>query len=517
MNPVRDRLSQEDNRNIVENGFKEINSNNTSEPPNKAKHISNGVNEQTDGENEVNRKQSIQNTQNSTVETKKKSLHYSIIEGCATSMMTGFGEGYIAPFAIFLQSSNLLIGFLAAIPPAVGTVAQLISVDILDQRRKRKSLIIPGVIIQMLMWLPIFLLPLIFPKVGPVLLVIAMAVYTAAGHFTVPAWNSLMGDLTEPDKRGRYFAQRNRLSSMFSFGSSLLAGLVILHFFQPVNEWLGYGIIFGIAFISRGVSSHYISKMSEPEYVVKKEDYFSLWDFLRRSPKSNFARFVFYIAFISIAVNVSVPFFAVYMFRDLKFSYAEFTIINAINVITQFLVMRYWGRLCDRYGNRKILCFTGWLIAFPPILWLLSSNFYAIAMYQVCAGLIWSGFNLAIGNFIFDAVSPPKRARCVAYFSLLNNTGISLGAILGGWLSLYMPDTILLFGWHIILASSLQVLFLISGLLRLLISSIFLTHIKEVRQVEPITTWELIFNFSMIKPVLGPIFDIFTGSKEDKE
>lgn len=432
-------------------------------------------------------------------------------------MMTGFGDGYISPFAIFLKSSNLLIGFLAAIPPAVGTVAQLISVDILDQRRKRKSLIIPGVIIQMIMWLPIFLLPLIFPNIGPVLLIIGMAIYTAAGQFTVPAWNSLMGDLTEPDKRGKYFAQRNRLAAIFSFGASLLAGLVILHYLQPVNEWLGYGIIFGVAFISRGVSAYYLNKMTEPEYVVKREDYFSLWDFLRRSPKSNFARFVFYIALISMAVAISGPFFTLYILRDLKFSYAEFTIINAVNVIAQFLVMRYWGRLCDRYGNRRILSFTGWLISFVPILWLLSSNFYAIIIYQICAGLVWSGFNLAVGNFIFDAVSPPKRARCVAYFSLLTNIGVSLGSILGGWLSLYMPDALFIFGWHIALASSLQVLFLISGLSRLLISSLFLTHIKEVRRVECITTWELIYNFSMIKPVLGPIFDIFTGSKEDRE
>ncbi|MEK7309527.1 MAG: MFS transporter [Planctomycetota bacterium] len=475
------------------------------------------MNNPTDDENAPAPKQPARNVQDSVTETKKKSLRYSIIEGCAASLMTGFGDGYILPFAVFLRASDLFIGFLAAIPPAVGTVAQLISVDILDQHRKRKSLIIPGVVIQMIMWLPIFLLPLIFRDIGPVLLIIGMAIYTAAGQFTVPAWNSLMGDLTEPDKRGKYFAQRNRLASIFSFGSSLLAGLVILHYLQPVNEWLGYGIIFGLAFISRGVSAYYLNKMSEPEYVVKKEDYFSLWDFLRRSPKSNFARFVFYIALISMAVAISGPFFTVYMFRDLKFSYAEFTIINAINVIAQFLVMRYWGRLCDRYGNRRILCFTGWLISFIPILWLLSPDFYAVVIYQICAGVVWSGFNLAVGNFIFDAVSPAKRARCVAYFSLLTNTGVSLGSILGGWLTLYMPDSLFIFGWHITLVSSLQVLFLISGLLRLLISALFLTHIKEVRQVEHITTWELIFNFSMIKPVLGPIFDIFTGGKEDKE
>ena len=475
------------------------------------------MNEPTAGQDEIDRKSPVHDVPDSPEAAKNRSLHYSIIDGCAYAIMTGIGEIFILPFAIFLKAGPLLIGFLAAIPPAVGSLAQLISVDILDKARQRKKLIIPAVLVQMLMWLPIFLLPLIFRNIGPMLLVIAVAIYTAANNFTVPAWNSLMGDLTEPAKRGRYFAQRNRLAGIFNFGATLIAGMVVLHYFQPINEWLGYGIIFAIAFISRGVSAYYLKKMAEPAYSVKKEDYFSLWDFLRRSPKSNFARFVFYIAFINMALTVSGPFFALYMLRDLKFSYAEYTIIHAINIITQFMVMRYWGRLCDRYGNRRVLVFTGWLIAIPPALWLISSNFYAIALYQIAAGLVWSGFNLAIGNFIFDAVSPAKRARCMAYFSLINNTGISLGAILGGWLALHMPDSIMILCWQLTLASSLQVLFLISSFVRLLISSIFLTHIKEVRPVEHITTWELIYNFSMIKPVLGPIFDIFTGGKEDKE
>lgn len=454
---------------------------------------------------------------NNQVNDKKKSLRYSIIEGCAASMMSGFGEGYISPFAIFLKASNILIGFLAAIPPVIGTIAQLVSVNILDRSGKRKSLVIPGIVIQMMMWLPIFFLPLIFPSIGLILLVITVAIYTGAVSFAVPAWNSLMGDLVDAKKRGSYFGKRNRLVSIFSFGSTLIAGLVILEYFKPRNEWVGYAIIFGIAFISRGVSAYFMDKMSEPPYAVKSEDKFTLWDFIRRSPKSNFAHFVFYFALINMAIATCGPFFAVYMLRDLKFSYAQYTIINAVMIITQFMVMRYWGRLCDRYGNRKILSFTGWIIPFVPMAWLLSSNFYAIAVYQVFSGLVWSGFGLASGNFIFDAVSPPKRARCVAYFSLLTNTGVFLGSIFGGWLSLYLPGTLSLFGWQIVLASSLQVLFLVSGLLRLLIAALFLSRIKEVRPVEPITTWELIFNFSMIKPVLGPIFEIFTGVGKDED
>ncbi|MBI5779219.1 MAG: MFS transporter [Planctomycetes bacterium] len=471
------------------------------------------MNEPNDQLNPASQEQSIQSVHGS--DAKEKSLQYSIIEGGAASVMGGFGDTKIGYFAIFLKANEQFISYLAAFPQ-ICALTQLISVGILDRVGRRKALIIPGVFINMLMWLPIFFLPFLFPNAGPILLIVTVAISTGAVNFSVPAWNSLMGDLTEPATRGRYFAKRNIVAMTLSQLSSFLA-FIILDYFKPVDERIGYGIIFAVAFISRAASVYYLKKMSEPAYVTQKGDYFTFWDFLRRSPKSNFARFVFYISLITLAVNISGPFFGLYMVRDLKFSYIQIAVIDTGQVLVQILMMRYWGRVCDRYGNRRVLAFTGWLISFVPILWLLSPDFYAIIAFQLFAGLVWSGFGLAAGNFMFDAVSPAKRARCVAYFTLINTLGLFLGPILGGRLAPYMPSQLYLFGWHVTLVSSLLVLFLISGLLRLLISSIFLTHIKEVRQVEQITTWELIYNFSMIKPVLGPIFDVFTGGKEDKE
>jgi len=446
----------------------------------------------------------------------KKSLRYSIIDGCAWSVMFGFGENYLAPFAIFLKASNTLIGLLASVPQLIGAVAQIISVDILDRVGKRKSLIMRPVIVQMLTWLPMFLLPFFWPSQGPLLLIICAIIYVIAGNFAAPAWNSLMGDLVDPDKRGDYFGYRNRITSIFTFGSILLGGFV-LHLWKPVNLWMGYGIIFGVALLARGVSAYYLNRMIEPAYVVTAKDRFSLWDFLRRSPKSNFARFVFYIAFINLAVLISGPFFTVYMFRSLHFSYAQFTIAAATTILTQVLTMRYWGRLGDRFGNKKILTITGWLVPVVPVLWLFSANFYWIILCQVAAGFTWGGFSLASSNYIFDAVSPPKRARCVAYFTLFNSVGMFLGALLGAWVSGYVSNTLLIFGWHIQLVSSLEVLFLLSGLLRLAISAVFLPLIREVRETEPIPTWKLVFQITQIPPIFGSIFEIFTGvGKKEK-
>ncbi|MBI4834470.1 MAG: MFS transporter [Planctomycetes bacterium] len=446
----------------------------------------------------------------------KKSLKYSIIDGSAYSIMTGFGETNIQAFAInVLKASNLFIAFLASIPQLIGSLAQLFSAKLLDKTGNRKKIVVAASFFHMFTWVPIFLLPFSWFEYGALLLIIYVAVYFAYLHLTVPAWNSWMGDLVAPEKRGDYFGQRNRLASVFNFLSVLVAG-VILELWKPVNEWIGFGFIFGIAFIARGVSVYYLTRIEEPVYKATHKDRFTLWDFVRRSPKSNFARFVFYITLINFSLMVSGPFFGVYMLRELNFSYVQFTIVNATNVITLFLVMRYWGRLGDRFGNKRILSMTGWLIAFPPLLWLFSSNFYWILFCQVMAGLIWSGFNLASANYLFDAVSPAKRARCVAYQSLFNNVGVFLGAITGGFISHYLSSELIVFGRHFYLISALMNLFVLSALMRLLISAIFLPLIKEVREkVELVSTWKLFFHVLHVRPIMGPRFQVFTGDEDE--
>jgi len=67
------------------------------------------------------------------------------------------------------------------------------------------------------------------------------------------------------------------------------------------------------------------------------------------------------------------------------------------------------------------------------------------------------------------------------------------------------------------MVSNLQWLFLISGILRLFISLLFLPAIREMREVEPLTLRDLIFRVSSIRPFSGLRFDLFTGNNKDKK
>jgi MFS family permease len=304
---------------------------------------------------------------------------------------------------------------------------------------------------------------------------------------------------------------------MSTFISLLVAG-VVLHLFDKagMSHW-GFLVTLVIAFLARLNSVRWLAKYDDPALIITQDQIFTFRQFLRRSPRSNFAKFVFFIGAINFSVAFSAPYFALFMLRDLSFSYIEFTAVTAVVTITQFLTFRYWGELADRFGNKKIINLCGWGVAVVPMLWLVSHRILYLFLIQIFCGLVWSGFSLASGNFLFDAVSPPKRARCVAYQGLINGVFFFLGSMAGGYVAGHLPNSISIGPWTWAPASMLPVLFLISGLMRAISAGVFLRKFKEVRLVEPIRHRDLIFRVSHIRPIAGATFSLITGLFRERE
>lgn len=449
--------------------------------------------------------------------TDSPSLSYAIKDGVYFSIMAGIGEGYISPFAIFLKATNFQIGFLASIPQLLGALVQLISVNILNRVKNRMTVILTGVISQALTWIPILLLPFIFRPYAPYLLILSVTAYFAAGNFGTPAWNSLMGDIVPERTRSTYFGYRNKVMSIFSLGAIGIGGLILHGTEKAGNPWAGFAFLFAIAMIARFVSAYCLTKIANPPYEVDDKDNVGLLGFFAEFRHSSFVRFVVYVGLMHLSVMIAGPFFSVYMLRDLHFSYLQFMLVSAMAVLVQYLTLHNWGKFGDKFGNRKILVITGLLLPVVPELWLFSSNFYYIMAIQMLAGLSWAGFSLSMGNFIFDSIPPQQRAKSVAIFNVLIAFGTFTGAVVGGWLSKFLPVSISLYGLQFNMTSNIQWLFLISGILRLCMSLIFLPQIREIREVEPLTLRELIFRVTLLRPISGLRFDIFTGNQKGKK
>lgn len=426
----------------------------------------------------------------------KQSLRYSILEGSYYSAMVGFGESFFTAFAVFLKATNLQIGLIGSLPQALGAALQLFSNRLIHIFGSRKRLVCALALLQGLMYIPV-MLTFYFGKFSIFYLILFISLYFIFGSIINPAWSSWMGDLVDERKRGAYFGLRNKISGMVSFVSFVIAGFMLQRFSDStITQYAGFAVLFVIAFISRIFSFVYLLKKYEPPYRVVKGAEFGFVEFLQKARFTNYGMFVIFYCCMNLAVYIAAPFFTVYMLKDLNFSYLTFTLISAIAIIAKYLTMPAWGKACDRFGTRKVLTLSGFLMPAVPFLWTLSTDIWYLVLVQVFSGLVWAGFDLSSFNFIFDTTSNEKRATCVAYYNVLNGAAVFTGAMLGAAIIKYIPlDNIL---W-----SSYYLVFIASFGLRYVASFIFIPKLKEARQVQTISYKNLFLNVISAAPTMG--------------
>jgi MFS family permease len=386
--------------------------------------------------------------------------------------MVGFGETYVGAFLVFLGATPDQAGAMGSWPPLFGAVAGAIAVDLIDRVRKRRRVTVAFAGVTGLVYLLLLLVPFVVPT-WPVYPAIACwLVYLAAGNIAGPVWNSWIGDLVPPESRGSWFGWRSGWITAVTLVCIVAGGLVLHRFRDRGDAALGFTIILALAFVSRMISTFYLSRMEEPDYAPRTSDYFTFRQFLARSSRSNYARFTFGIALMYFCVHLSGPFFALYQLKTLNWTYLQFMLSTGTQAAVTFATQWWWGRLGDRRGSRFVLLASGTLCSVLPTLWCLTTDFRVILAIQTLAGFCWGGFNLATGNFLYEAVTPPKRARCAAYFNLITACGIFAGALTGTWLFAHAPD---LPG----LPSPFLFLFALSGALRLPVVWLWLRGITD--------------------------------------
>lgn len=422
----------------------------------------------------------------------KKSLKASFKEGVFASAMTGFTQEYFIPFLLLLGGTVRHVGFLSALPNLMASLVQLKSAEIVDRFNSRKNTVTTFVFLQAMMLLPMFVVA-IFKEASAALFIALVVLFTCCGALANPAWGSLMSDLVPKDRRGKYFGWRNRALGFVAVGAMFIAGF-LLYLMKRADVFLGFALLFGSAFIWRMLSWHFLKRMHEPSLHNSVNNHFTLLQFIGRLRESNFAKFVLFVSLMSFSVNIASPFFAVLMLRDLKFNYFLYTIITLSATFTIYSTIARWGRHADEVGNLKVIKMTAPLIGFIPILWIFNRNPFYLIGAQIFSGFLWAGFNLCTSNFIYDAVTPEKRTRCIAYFNSLNGIALCLGAIIGGFSLPLLPP---LFGYKIL------TLFIISSLLRVAIGLYLPYRLKEVRPVGKIKSVELFFSMIGIRPLLG--------------
>lgn len=431
----------------------------------------------------------------------------AVREGMLWSVMWGLGDFFVAPFAIFLRAGTTAMAVLGTAPLLLGPLASVAGAAMVERAGRRRPLIVLTAAIQAASFLPMLLLPLLFPGHAVVWVIVFSTIGLIAAGLCAPAWTSLMGDVTDAPTRGSYLGHRNRLVILAMFATLMLGGVMMAGFQRRGLPWAGFILSFSAAAAARAFCVRLLARHYDPPLTVQRSDYFSFWDFIRRTPHSNFAKFTWFVALMNGAVNISGPFFNVYMLRDLEWDYLRFSASTGAFLATQFMLCPWWGQQIDRYGARAVLRATALLLPALPVVWAFTESFSVILGAQVLSGCAWSGFNLAVMTFLYDSVTPPKRARAMSYHGVLNGSCSFLGGtVVGATLAAGLPDELALGPVRVSLISNLPAIFLISGLLRAMVLVVLFPLFREVREpVCPVRPHLLLWRMTMGEPVLASI------------
>jgi MFS family permease len=425
--------------------------------------------------------------------TIRETLRVSFKDGVFASVMSGVTDPYFTPFALALGATLQQVGWVSGVPQFFGSLSQLFAVQAVYRIGGRLKLLIGAVSIQASLLLAIGLLAWFDSPHRIALFLVLLTLFIIAGALAGPAWGSLMTEYIPKAKRGRYFGWRNRVLGFVHVGNMIAAG-ILLNRTAAVSPVLGFAIIFSAGALARFVSASYIGRMRD---VPRKRDPaadFTFYRFIARFSHSNYVKFVAFTAMMSFAAYISAPFFAVFMLRDLQLSYFTYMVLQVLATLAGLVALPMWGMHADAVGNARVLRLSGFFACLIPLFWLATRNVVYLACVQMLAGFVWSGFTLAATNFIYDAVTPAKRVRCISYFNVLNGTAIFTGATLGGFLAGRLPP---------LQGHALLSLFLISGLCRLTVYFALFNRFHEVRASRQVSIRELFFSVVGIRPLIG--------------
>lgn len=426
---------------------------------------------------------------------------FGLRDGIFQATTQGAGEQYLSAFALMLHATPFQLSLLSALPQLLGTWAQFVSVKVSHWFPHRKSHVLWGIVGQSVAWLPTLVLPLLFPQWGPWLIVAGAALYFGSTHFASPAWTSLITDLLNANERGAYFARRSQLMAITSFIALSLGGLLLSLFQQYDRLWLGFTLLFLVAGVSRSLSAFSLNTVTDLPVQHEEPASRGFLAFLSTGTSKDFRHFLLFSGLMHLAVLISGPFFVIYMLQDLHLSYWAYGTWAAAAIVGQFVTLPGWGQFGDRFGNKALLTFTGLLVAFLPMLYLVGTAWPFLVLVNFLGGVVWAGLSLGLSNYVFDAVRPADRAKAVAVSSTVNAIGWAMGTLVGSWLISTVPGDIELGSFRIDPVSNLPFIFFISGVLRLIISLALLRTFHEPRSVELRTHARLFLELPLIKPL----------------
>lgn len=338
--------------------------------------------------------------------------------------MVACGETYLPAFALALGLSEMAAALAASVPILFGGLMQLISPWATQRLGSAKHWILICATVQALSFLPLVAAALNGSLSLLPLLLIA-SVYWGAGMSTGPAWNTWMEEIVPSRLRTDYFPRRTRVQLVSTF-SMLIASGLFLQFAQSRGQaMLAFATLFLTATILRLISVSLLAAHQSPEWMPVEPRSVGP---KKAKPTASPTRLIAYLVMVQAAVQLSGPFFAPYMLKQLEFSYGQYMLLVSIAFLAKVAALRYLGKMAKRFGAMTLLIFGSLGLVPLSALWIVSPSVVWLSGVQVISGVAWAAYELGFFLMFFESMPVHRRTQLLSYYNFANSAAMVLGA-----------------------------------------------------------------------------------------
>lgn len=370
----------------------------------------------------------------------------SVASGALFTLCSG---GFMAAYALALGANNLQIGLLAALP-FISQVVQIPGILLVERFRRRKAIGVLALGVGNLFWIPIGAVPFLLETPGTPAITLVIVLLAARGLVTpiwVTAWTSWLRDLVPREILGSYHARRIAMMT----AAMAVVGIGASFFVEwwqetaaPEDGILAYSfLLVGGTLILGTIGPVQVLRGREPLMPPSPQEGRSAFAVLLEPLRDkNFSQLIRFLFIWSLASNLAIPFFAVYMLDVIGLPLPAVIGLTVLSQATNVQFMRLWGPMADRMGSKTVLSLSaslyllvilGWMFTLNP-----DSHFLTIPLLVVLhifAGVATAGVTLTISTLALKEAPEEKATAFLGVAGVATFLGMGLGPIVGGVLA----------------------------------------------------------------------------------
>lgn len=374
-------------------------------------------------------------------------------------VLAASAAAFVAVYAARQGASAIQIGLLSAGPAIVNLVLTLPLGQRLESHPVDRVVYRAAVFHRFwyLAWIP---LPVLFGPQQQVWILIGITLLMSIpGTALAIGFNALFAEAVPPDWRGHVVGIRNALLAVTFIAVSLLCGQILDRLPFPT----GYQLVFGIGFLGAVMSTFHLRYVvPHPEGQSQRWTRRSLGDLARpgilrtlgdglRSGvalrfltqpgklrllntgvlRGSFGKFLGVLFAFHLALNLAIPLFPIHWVQGLHLTDRQIGLGTAVFYACVFVGSIQIARLAQRFGNQRVTAFGAMLMSLYPAFMAMASGLDLFLVGSAAGGLGWSLVGGALTNYLLEKIPEVHRAAYLAWYNLVLNAALLLGALLG--------------------------------------------------------------------------------------